>query len=227
MHCLPLKRLKAISMKQQTLPLALPASVSFQDYIIGSSNQAAYDALMGEAPWASHAMLLHGEQGCGKTMLGHVWAQEAGAMLLPSALPEECLAEISNQSYVLDDYEQAAPDALFHLLNQCKAHDATLLLTSQYGQSAIPFALPDLCSRLRALPTLTIAPPDDEMLSALLMQLFVERQLKTDASIIRYIIPRMQRSFAAAYALVEALDALSLSEKRAITLPLVRQVLEK
>ncbi|MEC7028278.1 MAG: DNA replication protein, partial [Pseudomonadota bacterium] len=70
-----------------------------------------------------------------------------------------------------------------------------------------------------------IHPPDDTLLAVLLVKLFADRQLQIGADVLNYILPRMERSFAAAYELVEAADKLALAEKRGISVPLVRRVL--
>jgi chromosomal replication initiation ATPase DnaA len=102
-----------------------------------------------------------------------------------------------------------------------------MLLTARGPVSVWPLALPDLASRLRAAPAVAIGAPDDALLGALLVKLFGDRQLVVSGELIRYMLAHMERSFAAARALVAALDARSLAQQRAITIPLVRTVLEE
>ena len=87
-------------------------------------------------------------------------------------------------------------------------------------------ALPDLASRLRAAPAVAIGPPDDELLAALLLKLFADRQMMVSASVIGYLVRHMERSFAAAHALVEAADRRSLAERRAVSIGLARELVE-
>ncbi len=54
----------------------------------------------------------------------------------------------------------------------------------------------------------------------------LDRQLKIDADVISFMLERMERSFEAAREMVAAIDALALSQRRNITMPLVRKVLE-
>jgi chromosomal replication initiation ATPase DnaA len=68
--------------------------------------------------------------------------------------------------------------------------------------------------------------PDDALLEALLVKLFADRQLAVGEELLRYLLARMERSFAAARALVAALDRAALAEGRAVTIPLARRVLE-
>jgi chromosomal replication initiation ATPase DnaA len=72
-----------------------------------------------------------------------------------------------------------------------------------------------------------IRPPDDELLGALLIKLFHDRQLTVSKDVLVYLLARMERSFAAASAIVEALDQLGLAERRGVTVPLARTVLNE
>ncbi|MGH6918499.1 MAG: HdaA/DnaA family protein, partial [Geminicoccaceae bacterium] len=80
---------------------------------------------------------------------------------------------------------------------------------------------------LRAAPAVAIGAPDEALLGALLVKLFDDRQLVVAEDVIRYMLAHMERSFGAARTLVAALDERSLEEHRAITIPLVRAVLEQ
>ena len=64
----------------------------------------------------------------------------------------------------------------------------------------------DLASRLKALPVVTLAPPDEPLLRAVLVKLFADRQIAVDESLIGYLATRIERSFAAARAIVAQLD---------------------
>jgi len=105
--------------------------------------------------------------------------------------------------------------ALFHLLNLAREDEAFVLLT---GRSA-PFnvAIRDLASRLRALPVVAMAPPDDALLRAVLVKLFADRQLAVDEGVIGYLATRIERSFAAARRLVARLDDEAMRQQRPLT----------
>ena len=100
------------------------------------------------------------------------------------------------------------------------------MLTSACPANQLPFKLPDLTSRLMALPSAHIDQPDDEVLSAALRKQFTDRQMKVDDEVIAYMVPRVERSFVAIQTLVERLDNLTLQEKRKLTIPLVKQLFE-
>ncbi len=107
--------------------------------------------------------------------------------------------------------------ALFHLLNLSREEHAFILLTTRTVPAWWAVAIPDLASRLRALPLLTLASPDDTLLRAVLVKLFTDRQLMVEESLIGYLLPRLERSFAAAEAAVRRLDSEALRLKRPVT----------
>ena len=128
---------------------------------------------------------------------------------------------------VLDPAEPIADElALLQLYNRMREQGGHLLLTARQPVAAWPLALPDLASRLRALPAVAIGAPDDALLAALLVKLFDDRQLTVSEGVIGYLIRHMERSFAAARAVVEALDRRSLRKRRPVTVALARAVLE-
>ena len=114
---------------------------------------------------------------------------------------------------------------LFHLYNIMKEENRTMLLTMRMAPTHAAFCIPDLASRLRAAPATAIQTPDDTLLAAILVKLFADRQLQISHDVIMYLLPRMERSFSAAHELVDIADKLALSERRAISVPLMRRVL--
>jgi len=88
-------------------------------------------------------------------------------------------------------------------------------------------ALADLRSRLLAAPTVAIAAPDDDLLSAVLVKQFADRQLRVPPAVVHYLTARMERSFAACRRVVDLLDHHALASGRAITTALAREVLAR
>jgi chromosomal replication initiation ATPase DnaA len=85
--------------------------------------------------------------------------------------------------------------------------------------------LPDLTSRLATVPVVTIGAPDDALLAALMVKLFADRQVRIGQDVPAYVLPRLERSFAAVRVAVDALDRAALSQGRPITVPLARETL--
>lgn len=207
--------------------------MGMDDFLIADSNRDAVAWLDRWPAWPGPALVLHGAAGCGKTHLAHVWRAASGAALvagtdLAAADPPALLAGV--RAIAVDNSDRlsgaAAEEVLLHLVNLVAETGCHLLLTGATAPARWPFALPDLTSRLRAMPAVAVGAPDDGLLSAVLVKLFADRQLAATAEVVAYLVPRMERSFAAARRLVAALDAASLSRRRPVTVPLARSVLE-
>jgi chromosomal replication initiation ATPase DnaA len=115
--------------------------------------------------------------------------------------------------------------ALFHLLNWVAQEGGSLLVCARVPPARWPVSLPDLRSRLAALPAVEIGAPDEPLLAALLVKLFADRQLAVPAEVVQFLVSRMERSCEAAGRLVAAIDAAALAAHRRVTIPLVQAVL--
>jgi chromosomal replication initiation ATPase DnaA len=136
-------------------------------------------------------------------------------------------AALATGALVLEDIVAGACDerALFHLLNLAREDDAFVLLTSRLPPSAWKLAIRDLDSRIKALPIVSLAAPDDALLRAVLVKLFADRQIAVEENLIGYIATRIERSFAAARAIVRRLDAEAMRRKRPLTRALAGEIL--
>ena len=216
--------------RQLTFDLAMRPALGRGDFMVSPSNAAALTAI--DSDWPQGKLVLTGPRGSGKSHLALVWAAEHQALLLSGRdLAEAALGQIDPRAVVVDDADAVAGNAaaeqvLFHLHNLVMAAGGRLLLTAISPPARWPVVLPDLASRLAATVTAIVEPPDDPLLSALLVKLFSDRQLRVPLSLIPYLVARMDRSFAAVGALVAALDARALTEGRAITRGLAAQVLD-
>ena len=118
-----------------------------------------------------------------------------------------------------------AERALLHLYNRIAERGGHLLLTAAGPPAHWLLTLPDLVSRLRLAPAAALGMPDDALLSALMVKLFADRQVAVAPEVPAYLVPRVERTFAAVASLVERLDRAALAEGRPVTVPLARAVL--
>jgi len=183
--------------------------------------------------WPAAKLALIGPAGAGKTHLAHVWAAHAAAAIVAAEdLAGADIADLAARGrVVVEDADRVAGDArletmLFHLHNLTLQGGGRLLLTSRMAPNRWPLALPDLASRMQATPIATLGEPDDPLLSAVLVKLFADRQIAVPPALINYLVRRMERSLAAASALVDRLDAHALAEGRAVTRALAAELLD-
>mgnify|MGYP002785944874 FL=1 len=189
---------------QVPLPLAWPARADAAAFVLGPANAQAAAWLAQPQLWPMPRTLLVGPPGSGKSHLAGLFARGHAAT-------------------VIDDAETRDPEFLFHAWNAATPA-RPLLLTA--ATRHWPHGLPDLASRLAATPQVQIGDPDDALLAALMAKQFTDRGLTVGDDVLAWLVRRMERSFAAAAETVARLDAAALAQRRAITVPLAREVLD-
>ena len=212
------------------LALALDHSVSFarEDFLSGPSNISALTLVERWPDWPSRIVAIVGPEGSGKSHLASIWAEAAGARVLSANLLSvaDVPASLATGALVVEDLEPVALDeqALFHLINLAREEGAYLLLTGRLPITGFRITLRDLGSRLRAVPSILLTPPDDALLRSLLVKLAADRQLILDEPSVNYIVHRIERSFAAAHAAVQLLDAESMRQHRPVSRALAAEL---
>jgi len=212
------------------LALALNHSVSFarEDFLSGPSNISALTLVERWPDWPSRIVAIVGPEGSGKSHLASIWAEAAGARVLSANLLSvaDVPASLATGALVVEDLEPVALDeqALFHLINLAREEGAYLLLTGRLPITGFRITLRDLGSRLRAVPSILLTPPDDALLRSLLVKLAADRQLILDEPSVNYIVHRIERSFAAAHAAVQLLDAESMRQHRPVSRALAAEL---
>ncbi|KQK29369.1 hypothetical protein ARD30_18245 [Bosea thiooxidans] len=215
--------------RQLAFDLPLDSRHGVEDFLVGPSNEAAYGLIERWPAWPEAWLRLTGPEGAGKTHLAAIWARAAHAWTIRASELDEAKVPhlVSGGALVVEDCDAGDLDepALFHLMNAMKARGGSLLLTARRQPDLWGLRVPDLLSRLRLAPSATIEPPDDGLLRAVLVKLFIDRQLVVDTAVIDALALRMERSFAAARQVVDRLDRLALERGRRVTRPLVQEVL--
>ena len=215
--------------RQLALELGFRERFGREDFLAGPSNAAALVLIERWPDWPSRTVALVGPEGSGKSHLAAIWAEQSGArstaahalstMDVPSALATGAL--------VVEDLRLGAFDerALFHLLNLAREQAAFVLMTGRISPSAMEVDLRDLGSRLRALPTVSLSPPDEQLFRALIVKFCADRQLAIDESVVSYLVSRIERSSAAARRAIELLDGEALRQGRPVTRALAAELL--
>jgi chromosomal replication initiation ATPase DnaA len=212
------------------LALSLPHTERFgrEDFLEGPSNAAALALVERWPDWPDRVVMLVGPEGAGKSHLATIWAATAGARMLPAGTVNESgLPQLVTAPLVIEDLAAGNFDerVLFHLLNLARQHAAFVLITARTPPSGWPIVVKDLASRLRALPVVALAPPDDALLRAVIVKLFADRQIDADEGLLNYLVTRIERSFAAARTAVAALDQEALRQQRPVSRTLAADLL--
>jgi chromosomal replication initiation ATPase DnaA len=214
--------------KQLTLELPLEPRFGREDFLVSPSNERAYALIERWPDWPDTILLLEGPKGSGKSHLAAIWAAQSHGWTVDAfeVGTDRVPHLVSNGALVIEDLHSAGGDepALFHLLNLARERRAYVLITTAVAVGELPIRTPDLKSRLRLAPSVSLDPPDDALLRAVLVKLFVDRQLVVDTTVVDFLALRIERSLAAAAAAVAALDREALSRGRRITRPMAAEL---
>jgi chromosomal replication initiation ATPase DnaA len=205
------------------LPLSLSYRKAFgrKDFIVAPCNLEAVSWIDKWPNWPTPALLIYGESGAGKTHLSSIFSEYK---INASELTDDFLP-FFQKKIVVEDLENLASEvALFHLFNFIRDLGGSLLLTAK----SIPnFSLPDLQSRIQAIPKAPITIPDENFVFQFLSLSFKERHVLVDDSVLNYAVRHMERSFDTIQRVIQTADTLSLAENRKITIPVMKTTLEQ
>ena len=221
--------------KQLVFDLPQRAAMGRAAFLVSDSNREAVALIDGFADWQVPVQWIYGPAGSGKSHLAAVLSHQCAALNIDAVqLLQDDIARVLDGSEkpdaVIVDRLDALPvdyeEVLFHLLNFSRHENLKILLLSEKPAAQLTIGLPDLVSRLKALAAVALTSPDDALMRGLMAKLFSDRQLKVDARVIDYLLPRMVRDYADMAALIDNIDRQALAEKRAITVPMVAEILE-
>ena len=202
------------------------------DFLISPCNEQAISKIDVFPEWSSPALVIVGEQGCGKTHMMKVFqSMYGGTIINPNEFDACTISDFpETPAFIIEDVSQLIGDSdseefLFHIYNRCFSSGEKLLLSARTFPSHWKFKIADLASRMKAAEVAEIGPPDDPLLMAILAKLFADRQVRVAPGVFEYVIPRIERTFAAVQDFAMQADNKALKDKRQITIPLARSVL--
>ncbi len=208
-----------------------------EDFLVAPCNRQAVAWIDRWPDWPSPALVLHGPAGCGKSHLGQVFRARTGAVEIAAAdllLADPVTLLADARACLMDGVDGAfagnaaeLEEALLHLYNIVRECGGAMLLTADTPPARWPLSLADLSSRLKTATVAEIGTPDDALLAAVLVKQFADRQLRIDGDVVSFVQARIERSFDALGRFAEAADRLAMAEKKRITVPLARRVLQQ
>lgn len=205
------------------------AALGAEDFLVSDCNLGAVRLIDSWPNWQDNAQLLIGPAASGKTHLARVWQALSGARLLSlDGLDVASLDAMGEGTAVIvEDVDRAGYDenTLFHLLNVAWEKLLFVLLTTRDAPNRFNCSLPDLRSRLNALPAIRIGAPDDALLKTVMLKHFADRQLAIDPKVLDFLALHIDRSLAAAALAVATVDRAALASGRKISRQLVAEAL--
>lgn len=193
-------------MNQIALPFAWPAADDERDFIVSDANRVAIRHLEHWSLWPVMATVLIGPRKSGRSLIGRIFAAKSGGRLIDTA-------------------ETQDQEMLFHAWNAAQADRSPLLMIADAAPAHWRLSLPDLRSRLLATPLIVFAEPDAELTGPLIEKLLTARGVYAPPEVVRYLVPRVERSYIGIGRVVDAIDEIALEKRQRITVPIARAAL--
>jgi hypothetical protein len=193
-------------MNQIALPFAWPAADDERDFIISDSNRVAIRHLEHWSLWPVMATVLIGPRKSGRSLIGRIFAAKSGGRFIDAA-------------------EKQDEEMLFHAWNAAQENRSPLLMIADVAPPQWRLRLPDLRSRLLATPLIVFAEPDADLTGPLIEKLLTARGVYAPPEVVRYLVPRVERSYIGIGRVVDAIDEIALEKRQRITVPIARSAL--
>jgi len=209
------------------------------DFLVSKSNKEAYKFINKWPNWESRKIIIFGDSGTGKTHLSKIWQKKTSAIILNLNKFKKIKFDnfflkkkkfiIENISNFFDKIKKKDKENLeknlLHFYNLIDEKRGYVVLTASIAPKFWGINLPDLKSRILSSTTVNIKKPDDELLSSVLVKLFIDKQILIDKKIIKFIVYRSERSFTSLQSLVNKIDEQSLITKKKININFVKKLI--
>ena len=198
------------------------------DYYISKSNYFAFNIIDKWPKWEKKILNITGEKFSGKTHLANIFKSKTKALLINAdKIDEKIFNKIKLfESIIIDDFEKFNDERLIYsIFNLIEQDNKFIIVTSVKPIVNITFDLKDLRSRTKNFILLNIEKPDDELIFAIILKNFSDRQITLDDKFIQFIIKRIERSYSKIYDFIYKIDQLSLKKKKSIDLSIIKEVL--
>ena len=201
-----------------------------QDFYVSSSNKYAFNIINGWPKWLKRTVNLYGEQYSGKSHLSKIFETKTTCLNIESInFTNEILLKFkTKQALIIENFNFNIPEKLLYsLINIVEQENKYLLITSLKPLNKFDFKLKDLNSRINNCLFVEIGAPDDELIYALIVKNFSDRQINIDKKIIEYIIKRINRSYKDIFLFIYKVDQLSLQKGKPINLSIIKKILKQ
>ena len=215
-------------LNQLLLNFNFKKSFNDHDYYVSDSNYFAFNLVDKWPKWEKKILNISGEKFSGKTHLANIFKLKSSALFLNEAeISNEIFKKIKlYESIIIDEFSNTVDENLIYsIFNLVDQDSKYLLINSETPLSEINFKLPDLVSRSKNSLQARINPPDDELIFAIILKNFSDRQIKLEKQIIEFIVNRVERSYSKISEFIYKVDELSLKKKKPINLKTIKEIL--
>ena len=212
------------------LLLALDHKKSFNehDYYVSKSNFFAYSIIEKWPKWEKKIFNIYGEKFSGKTHLANIFKSKTNALFIKANEFNNDIFKKAKlfENIIIDNFDEKYDEKLIYsIFNLIEQDNKYMLINSVIPISEINFKLPDMISRSKNCLSAKIENPDDDLIFAIILKNFSDRQIKVEKRIIEFIISRIDRSYSKIYEFIYKIDELSLKKKKPINFKTIKEIL--
>ena len=217
-------------LNQTLLKFELEQNFAYDDFFVSKCNFFAFSFIESWPKWEKNILNIYGEKFSGKSHLSQIFKKKNKAIIIKK---EEINEEFFNkmrfyENIILDNLEYTSNEKiLYSIFNFVEQYNKYLIINSNKPINSINFELPDLKSRLNNCIFAKIDKPDDDMIFALVLKHFSDRQIKIEKKIIEYITKRIERSYGKILDFIYKVDQFSLINKKPIDYKSIKKILEE
>ncbi len=215
-------------LNQLLLKLDHKTNFNEHDFYLSKSNSTAFNLVNKWPDWGKKILNISGEKFSGKSHLANIFKSKSKAFFVKGKNIDNSVFKSLKlyETIIIDDFDDCnEEEILYSIFNLVDQDNKYMLINSLKPISEIKFKLPDLASRAKNCIYAEIENPDDELLFAIILKNFSDRQIKIEKKIINFIISRIDRSYRKIDEFIYKIDELSLKKKKPITFNTIKEIL--
>jgi len=201
---------------------------NYNDFYVSKANYYAFNLIENWPNWQKNILNIYGEKFSGKTHLSEIFQNKYKAIKVKEKdLNDKLFKSLKlYENIILDNFENKSEEkiiySLFNLIDQDNKY---LIITSNLPLIDMNFKLKDLKSRVNNCLLAEITKPDDELIFALMLKNFSDRQVVIEKRLIDYVVKRIDRSYGKINEFIYKIDEMSLKQKKPINLKTIKEIL--
>ena len=215
-------------LNQMLLKFNQKKNFNYEDFFVSKSNYFAFTLIEKWPKWEKNIVNIHGEKSSGKTHLANIFYKKNKAKkITEDQLNDELIKNLKiYENIILEDFENKIEERLLYsLFNLVDSDNKYLLINSLKPISEMSFLLDDLKSRSKNCLFAKIESPDDDLVFAIILKIFSDKQITVDKKLINFIIKRIDRSYGKISDFIYKIDELSLKKKKPINIKTIKEIL--
>ena len=201
---------------------------NYNDFYVSKSNYYAFQLIEKWPKWEKNILNICGEKYSGKTHLSNIFLNKNGGIKVEEKeINDEIFKKFKlYENIIIDSYDNKVDEKLIYsIFNLADQDNKYLIINSINPINKIDFKLNDLKSRSKNCLFAQIENPDDELMFAIILKSFSDRQIQIDKKLIDFITKRIDRSYGKIADFIYKVDELSLKKRKAIDLKTIKEIL--